>query len=1106
MIDFLNNSSTYATLQNSIKPHEKLTVFGCDLDAKLTILCDTGKFLLLPVEDVKDAVLIKEKLNECGFRVEMLCEKLNYNLNPFDNEYNEKVLKILNDLLLGQVDALIINPMFLYYKLPNIDWLKSKILSVKKGEVIDLNEFVSRLVGAGFERVEFPEKEGQFRVKGDLVEVFSSKPYRIYFDFDTIESIREYDETSLLNKDEVPELVIGNCCWIENSENVLNKVSDDVKSELEQFGSKLNNMLWCAPFCDYLNGNIFDYLPEDAVVSFLDTKLCYNYLEAEIKEYNKFMSTNKYHKNMSIKNEGIICDNAMVGFQYITNSNRIFNSTRVFNIKTVPVSNYRGLNKIFVNDMQNFVAKKYTVVLYAKTKDNVTRLTNLFGVNRMFCNVVSAGNYVQQGQINILPKRYGMSVNLEVEKTIVVSNLNMFGALKPLVSAKQQKNETMEFLPQSGDFVVHNTYGIGKCVGIERLQLSSSARDYIIVEYKNSDKLYLPVENIDSLQKFVGDSNPTLNKLGSTEFLKTKEKVRANVKNVAFDLVKLYRERECKKGYTYPNDDEIIKQFEESFGYEETADQVQAVLDIKTDMMNGKIMDRLICGDVGFGKTEVALRGAFKTIMAGRQVAFLCPTTILSQQHYNTCLYRMKPFGVNVAVLNRFCSTSRVKEILDGIKSGEIDMVVGTHKLLGKNVDFKNLGLLILDEEQKFGVGDKEKLKELKKQVNVITLSATPIPRTLNLALMGVRDISVIETPPVSRIPTLVKVSEYSDTLLSSVVGQELERDGQVLIVYNHVETIFDFAGKVKNMFPNVSVGVAHGQMEQQRLEDAIFKLYNGETQILVSTTLIENGIDLPNANTLFVIDADMLGLSQLYQLKGRVGRSDRQAYAYFTYNGNKMLNDTAYKRLEAISEYTAMGSGYKIALRDLEIRGAGRIFGAEQHGHIEKVGYAMYLKLLSEAVGELKGEKILPTRDVRIETTLNAFLPYDYIERHDVRMSTYLKIGKISSMEEFTKIIAEFNEIYGFVPDEVANLCKIALIKNLASVCQIQRVVLKNTACQIVFYDDANLNQITKALESFSEFLVLEVSKQPIINIKKVVALEKSLNLILNFLEILKN
>lgn len=1105
MIEFLSNSSTYATLQNSIKPHEKLTVFGCDLDAKLTILYDTGKFLLLPIDDVKESVSVKEKLKECGFRVEILSEKLNYNLNPFDNEYNEKVLKTLNDLLLGQIDALIVNPMFLYYKLPNVDWLKSKILSVKKGENIDLSEFTARLIHAGFSRVEFPEKEGQFRVKGDLIEVFLSKPYRIYFDFDTIESIKEYDETTLLNKQEVNELNFGNCCWIENSDEILNSVSDDARAELEQYAPKLNNMLWCAPFCNYLNGSIFDYLPADAVVSFLDTKLCYNYLETEVKEYNKFMLSSKYHKNMVVKPELVLNDSPVVGFQYITNSNRLFNSTKVFNIKTIPVSNYRGLNKIFINDMQNFVAKKYTIVLYAKNKDGITRLTNLFSANKLFCNVVSAGNYIQQGQINILPKRFGMSVNLEVEKTIVVSNSNMFGVIKPVIQ-KQYKTETMDFLPQSGDFVVHNTYGIGKCLGIERLQLSSSARDYVIVEYKNSDKLYLPVENIDSLSKFVGDSNPALNKLGSTEFLKTKEKVRANVKTLAFDLTKLYRERETLKGYKYPNDDEIIKQFEDSFGYEETADQAQAVLDIKTDMMNGKIMDRLICGDVGFGKTEVALRAAFKTIMAGRQVAFMCPTTILSQQHYNTCLYRMKPFGVNVAVLNRFCSTGRVKEILNGLKSGDIDMVVGTHKLLGKNVEFKNLGLLILDEEQKFGVGDKEKIKELKKQVNVLTLSATPIPRTLNLALMGVRDISVIETPPVSRIPTLVKVSEYSDELLNTVVGQELERDGQVLIVYNHVETIYDFANKVKAMFQGVNVGVAHGQMEQQKLEDAIFKLYNGETQILISTTLIENGIDLPNANTLFVVDADMLGLSQLYQLKGRVGRSDRQAYAYFTYNSNKMLSDTAYKRLEAISEYTAMGSGYKIALRDLEIRGAGKIFGAEQHGHIEKVGYAMYLKLLSEAVGELKGEKILQTRDVKIETTLNAFLPYDYIERHDIRMSTYVKISKISSSEEFAKTIAELNEIYGFVPDEVSNLCKIALIKNLASTCKIQRVVLKNTACQIVFYDDVNLSEPTKALESFADFMVLEVSNKPIINIKSGVTLEKSLNLIINFLEILRN
>jgi len=1104
MIEFLDKNSTYATLINSIKPSEKITVFGCDLDAKLTILHETGKFLLLPCDDAKESVSVKEKLTESGYRVEILGEKLNYNITPFDNEYNEKVLKTLNELFSGGLDALIVNPMFLHYKLPSVDWLKSKIFTIHKGDNIDPDEFVQRLVRAGFNRCDFVSQEGEFNRKGDLVELYLGKPYRVYFDFDEVENIKEYDHETLLNLDEVEELTFGNCSWIENVDHVMEQVDETKKAELEPNFSKLNNMVWCSAFCDYMTGKIIDYLPDNSVIAFLDTKLAFNYLSEELKEYNKFVSLDKYLKSMAVKEKLDFGNYPVVGFQYITNANRLFDSTRVFNLKCIPVPNYRGQNKILIDDLINLKNKNYTILIYVKSKEGYTKIANLLEANHLLFNQVRSAAYVGLRQINVLTKRIGMSINLELEKVVVISNTNLFGITKTLTK-KFEKDITTDFLPQSGDFVVHNTYGVGKCLGVERLKLSTNARDYVIVEYKNSDKLYLPVENIDSLSKFVGDENPPLNKLGSTEFLKTKEKVRANVKKLAIDLAKLYREREMSKGYKYPNDDEIIKQFEDSFGYTETADQAQAVLDIKTDMMNGKIMDRLICGDVGFGKTEVALRGAFKTIMSGRQVAFLCPTTILSQQHYNTCLFRMKDFGVNVAVLNRFCSDSKVKQIEEGLKSGDIDMVVGTHKLLNKNISFKNLGLLILDEEQKFGVGDKEKIKELKKQVNVLTLSATPIPRTLNMALMGVRDISVIDTPPVSRIPTLVKVQEYSDELLKTAVTQELERGGQVLIVYNHVETIYDFAAKLKQMF-SATIDVAHGQMEQQKLENAIFKLYNGDTQILISTTLIENGIDLPNANTLFVVDADLLGLSQLYQLKGRVGRSDRQAYAYFTYNGNKMLSETAYKRLEALSEYSAMGSGYKIALKDLEIRGAGKIFGAEQSGHIEKVGYAMYLKLLSEAVGELKGEKVVVARDVRVETTMDAFLPYDYIERHELRMATYLKISKIKSVEEFQKCLDELKEVYGDVPEEVVNLCKIAFIKNLASERKVQRVVLKNNLIQLVFYDDADTNEISKAMENFKGFVVLNISKQPIINIQGVVPMEKALNLLINFLEILAN
>ena len=863
-------------------------------------------------------------------------------------------------------------------------------------------------------------------------------------------------------------------------------------------------MLWYGQYDNILNAKLIDYL-DDEIIAILDTKSTYDYLEEETKKYNDQIKKEFIYSDKSIlKNNINFKDVAVVGYQYITNQNRIFASTKVFNIKTIPVSNYVGNMNLLIKDIAQMDKRNYTQVLFVKDKNTASSFIDILKLNNINFNICDSALNVSKNAINIVFKKTGLNINLDVEKVFILSNLNVFG--KPKTHEKKNTNTQSfnGFLPENGDFVVHATHGIGKCLGVECLQLSTAKRDYVIIEYKNDDRLYLPVENIDLIDKYIGQPNPSLHKLGGTEFIKAKEKVRNSVKELAFDLKNLYAERNGLKGHVYPKDDELMNEFENSFGYRETDDQLQAIEDVKSDMEAGKVMDRLICGDVGFGKTEVAIRSAFKTIIGGRQVAFLCPTTILSQQHYNTALYRMKNFGVNIAVLNRFTTAKELSKIYEGISNGEIDLVVGTHKLLNSKINFKNLGLLILDEEQKFGVGDKEKIKNLKKNINVLTLSATPIPRTLNMSLSGIRDISVIETAPVSRIPTKVQVREYSADLVEQAIKIELERDGQVLIVYNKVESIYEYSNTIRNMFPNATIDVAHGQMEQGQLEKAIFKLYNNETQILISTTLIENGIDLPNANTLIVVNADMLGLSQLYQLKGRVGRADRQAYAYFTYDSNRMLSDTALKRLEAITEYSSMGSGFKIALRDLEIRGAGSIFGAEQSGHIEKVGYAMYLKLLSECVNEVKGALVEKKNEVKVETSINAFIPNDFISDYNQRMSTYMKISKINSTDKLLKVLESIQEIYGSVPSEVTNLCKIALLKNLAEKIGATKIVVKPKQSAI-YLKDLNRNLID-TLSNFLNYLVLDNQNQPIITVSKELELAKVVDLLVNFLELMSN
>ena len=738
-------------------------------------------------------------------------------------------------------------------------------------------------------------------------------------------------------------------------------------------------------------------------------------------------------------------------------------------------------------DVKNYIKSNFTVILCVGSEENSYKFKELFQKENINFEANKSMSLCLKGQVNILEKNYPLDIILPEEKLAIISTTSLIGVKKKVENVKVDFFDGE--LPKAGDFVVHNFHGVGKCLGVETLKLSNALRDYVVIEYKNSDRLYLPVENVDQISKYLGsDKAPALNKIGGVEFAKTKSKVKSAVKKIAYDLIALYRERMNKKGVVYPVDDELQTSFENSFPYAETSDQLSAINDCKKDMEQGKIMDRLVCGDVGFGKTEVALRIAFKTIMSGRQVAFLCPTTILSEQHYSTAKSRFADFGVKVEVLNRLKSPSEVSSIIKSLKDGKIDMLIGTHKILGKDVEFKNLGLLILDEEQKFGVADKDKIKNMKKNVNVLTLSATPIPRTLNMSLIGVRDISVIETPPMQRIASDVKVLEYSDELVKKAIDFELGRHGQVLVIYNRVENIEKFASHIRSLSGGAVVSYAHGQMNSEELEHEIFKLYSNVTQILVATTLIENGVDLPNANTLIVINSDMLGLSQLYQLKGRIGRSDKQSFAYFTYDSRKMLTENGYKRLQAIEEFSGMGSGFKIAMRDLEIRGAGSLLGLEQSGHIEKIGYNLYVKLLSDSIKELNNEKVNYVSDVRVETNISAYLSHDYIDSSSARMKVYKEISNINTMEKFVEFLKNTKEIYGDMPEELVNLAKIGFIKNMCGVLHASKIVIKEN-CNIVLDSKESLTKelVAGTVDEYSEYINFNFADLPTIIISNV-------------------
>nr|WP_244262766.1 transcription-repair coupling factor [Thermoanaerobacter siderophilus] len=635
-----------------------------------------------------------------------------------------------------------------------------------------------------------------------------------------------------------------------------------------------------------------------------------------------------------------------------------------------------------------------------------------------------------------------------------------------------------------GSYVVHVNYGIGKYEGIEKIKVDGIIRDYLKIIYAGGDTLFVPVEQLDLVQKYVGptDNPPKLNKLGGSEWLRAKRKAKKAVADLAKDLIQLYAKRQMVKGHAFSPDTPWQKEFEEQFPYEETEDQLRCIKEIKEDMEKDRPMDRLLCGDVGYGKTEVALRAAFKAVADGKQVAFLCPTTILAYQHYTNFIERFKEFPVKIEMLSRFRTPKEQAQIIKGLAEGTIDIIVGTHRLLQNDVKFKDLGLLIIDEEQRFGVVHKEKIKKLKENIDVLTLSATPIPRTLHMSLIGIRDMSVLENPPEDRFPVETYVMEFNEELIKDAILREIGRGGQVYFVYNRVNGIEKMASLVKDLVPGCRVAVAHGQMEESQLEKVMIDFLNGEYDVLVSTTIIETGLDIPNVNTIIVYDADKLGLSQLYQLRGRVGRSNRLAYAYFTYRKDKVLSEVAEKRLEAIKEFTEFGSGFKIAMRDLEIRGAGNLLGAEQHGHINAIGYDLYLKLLEEAIRNLKGEAPKEEITTTIDIKVNAYIDSSYIEDENLRLEMYKKIASIESREDMIEISEELVDRFGDYPKPVEALLEIAYLKAIASQLYITEITEKGNVVILKFKDmeSVNMEVIEKVIKEYGGNLIFSSQVQP--------------------------
>ena len=654
---------------------------------------------------------------------------------------------------------------------------------------------------------------------------------------------------------------------------------------------------------------------------------------------------------------------------------------------------------------------------------------------------------------------------------------------------RRKKGEEIRSLADitEGDLVVHSSHGIGRFIGIKKLEFDDVVKDYITIQYAGTDKLYIPVTQLDMVSKYIGprdDSGVKLNKLSSNDWQRTRNNVKRAVKDMAHELIELYAKREQSKGFAFYADDEIQRDFEERFPYVETDDQMQSINEIKADMERIRPMDRLLCGDVGFGKTEVALRAAMKCVLSGKQCAILVPTTVLAWQHYQTALRRFEHFPVNIELLSRYRSPKQQTEIIEKLKKGSIDILIGTHKIIQKSVVFKDLGLAIIDEEQRFGVAHKEKFKQTFSGIDVLTLSATPIPRTLNMAMSGIRDMSVIEEPPQDRHPVQTYVVEFNQAVILQAIARELKRGGQVYYIHNRVETIQSCASKLSQLLPDAKIAFAHGQMPEEQMSDIWRQLVEHEIDILVCTTIIETGVDVPNVNTLIIEDSDRFGLSQLYQLRGRVGRSNRRGYAYFTFKKDKVLKEIATKRLNAMREFTQFGSGFRIALRDLEIRGAGSILGGKQHGHMEAVGYDMYLKLLSEAISEEKGEKPEKTLECTVDIQIDAHIPENYISSLNQRIDVYRKIMLITEDNDRMELIDELIDRYGEPPKSVIGLIEVSLLRNKAAHLGITEITQRNGA--MYFYiEHPNMQQISALSAAYKGIITFNSISVPYISVK---------------------
>lgn len=953
--------------------------------------------------------------------------------------------------------------------LGSLENIKNQLIHFRNDSALDLDKLKDSLVQMGYERVGQVEMPGQFSIRGGIVDIYAlteENPWRIELWGDEIDSIRSFDAQSQRSLENLEEIVIYPAA----------------EQQAENSGITFP-----------------DYFPADKTLIFLDepNRLVEN-AQAVEEEFSQ-SCRNREEKGTANISRGWMCGwndlqkklnrRNCISFSSLEPKKTGWDLTGNFNLTVKSMNSYQSSFELLVKDLKQYKKRGYQTVLMSGSRTRAERLAKDLqeeGLSAFYGQ--DTDRILEPGEIMTVYGHARKGFEYPLIKFAVITETDIFGKeQKPRKKKKTYKgNRIQDFAELSiGDFVVHERHGLGIYRGIEKVEVDKVVKDYIKIEYRGGSNLYILATQLDALQKYAGadaDRTPKLNKLGGQEWKKTKTRVKGAVRNIARELVELYAVRQEKEGYVCGPDTVWQKEFEEMFPYEETEDQLAAIEDTKRDMESTKIMDRLVCGDVGYGKTEVALRAAFKEVQESRQVVYLVPTTILAQQIYNTFVQRMKEFPVRVDLLCRFRTPAQQKKTIEDLKKGQVDVVIGTHRVLSKDVEYKNLGLLIIDEEQRFGVAHKEKIKQLKKNVDVLTLTATPIPRTLHMSLIGIRDMSVLEEPPMDRVPIQTYVMEYDEETVREAVSRELRRGGQVYYVYNRVNDIAEVAHRLAKLLPEARVDFAHGQMSERELESVMYSFINGDIDVLVSTTIIETGLDISNVNTMIIHDSDRYGLSQLYQLRGRIGRSNRTAYAFLMYRQNMMLKETAEKRLSAIREYTDLGSGFKIAMRDLELRGAGNLLGAEQHGHMNAVGYDLYCKMLSEAVKEAKGIHTMEDFETTIDLNMDAFIPDSYISNEYQKLDIYKRIAGIETQQDYDDMLEELLDRFGEMPKAVLNLLAIARMKALAHRAYVTEIKQTGADMRITLYEKAQLDPagIPAILAKYRRGLQFKADQEP--------------------------